>query len=140
MPSIEPLPGNLQALLPQLEALYTDIHAHPELSMQEMRTAGIAADRRAVSAASGSSASMAPTICGTAWNTAYASFVGTLAPLLREGRPQEAALAILPWSRENGHRARFLLLNEPVALFEDSPPPSVLIGSSPPGAIAPLAT
>jgi len=32
-------------LLPELERLYTDIHAHPELSMQETRTAGIAADR-----------------------------------------------------------------------------------------------
>src|SRR3954447_17028233 len=35
----------LDALLPALEALYTDIHAHPELSMQETRTAGLAADR-----------------------------------------------------------------------------------------------
>jgi hippurate hydrolase len=32
-------------LLPDLEALYEDIHAHPELSMQETRTAAIAADR-----------------------------------------------------------------------------------------------
>ncbi|HET8899913.1 MAG TPA: M20 family metallopeptidase [Rhodanobacteraceae bacterium] len=40
----ESLPGNLQDLLPQLEALYTDIHAHPELSMQEARTAGLAAE------------------------------------------------------------------------------------------------
>jgi hippurate hydrolase len=44
MPSTESLPGNLPALLPQLEALYTDIHAHPELSMQETRTASLAAD------------------------------------------------------------------------------------------------
>ena len=36
---------NLAALLPGLEALYKDIHAHPELSMQEVRTAGIAAER-----------------------------------------------------------------------------------------------
>jgi amidohydrolase len=36
---------NMGALLPGLEALYKDIHAHPELSMQETRTAGIAADR-----------------------------------------------------------------------------------------------
>jgi hippurate hydrolase len=35
----------LGALLPELEALYKDIHAHPELSMQETRTAGIAAER-----------------------------------------------------------------------------------------------
>src|SRR5438552_16465272 len=35
----------LGKLLPDLEALYKDIHAHPELSMHETRTAGIAADR-----------------------------------------------------------------------------------------------
>ena len=37
--------ANLQHLLPDLEALYTDVHAHPELSMQETRTAGLAADQ-----------------------------------------------------------------------------------------------
>jgi metal-dependent amidase/aminoacylase/carboxypeptidase family protein len=37
--------SKLQNLLPDLEALYKDLHAHPELSMQETRTAGIAADR-----------------------------------------------------------------------------------------------
>ncbi|HKO27855.1 MAG TPA: M20 family metallopeptidase [Solirubrobacteraceae bacterium] len=31
--------------LDDLEALYKDIHSHPELSMQEKRTAGLAADR-----------------------------------------------------------------------------------------------
>ncbi|UGB37309.1 M20 family metallopeptidase [Frateuria soli] len=36
--------GDLQGLLPALEKLYTDIHAHPELSMQETRTAALAAD------------------------------------------------------------------------------------------------
>src|SRR5690349_7645023 len=40
-PTLSGLPG----LLSDLEALYTDIHAHPELSMQETRTAGLAADR-----------------------------------------------------------------------------------------------
>ena len=30
--------ANLAGLLPDLEALYKDIHAHPELSMQETRT------------------------------------------------------------------------------------------------------
>src|SRR5690348_3488648 len=35
----------LASLLPDLEALYTDIHAHPELSMHETRTSGLAADR-----------------------------------------------------------------------------------------------
>lgn len=39
--TLSPLPG----LLADLEALYTDIHAHPELSMQEVRTSGLAADR-----------------------------------------------------------------------------------------------
>src|ERR1051325_10302041 len=34
----------LSELLPDLEAIYKDIHAHPELSMQEARTAAIAAD------------------------------------------------------------------------------------------------
>ena len=37
--------ANLDKLLPNLQALYKDVHAHPELSMQETRTAGIAADR-----------------------------------------------------------------------------------------------
>ncbi|MBP2310248.1 amidohydrolase [Azospirillum melinis] len=39
--------GGMKILLPDVEALYKDIHAHPELSMQETRTAGIAADRLA---------------------------------------------------------------------------------------------
>jgi len=41
----EVISGGLERLLPDLEKLYTDIHAHPELSMQETRTAGIAAAR-----------------------------------------------------------------------------------------------
>jgi amidohydrolase len=36
---------NVDDLLPDLEALYKDVHSHPELSMQEVRTAGLAADR-----------------------------------------------------------------------------------------------
>ena len=39
-----PILGNLDGLLPGLEAIYKDIHSHPELSMQENRTAGVAAD------------------------------------------------------------------------------------------------
>ena len=35
----------IRDLLPDIERVYTDIHAHPELSMQETRTAGVAADR-----------------------------------------------------------------------------------------------
>ncbi|MGH9587951.1 MAG: M20 family metallopeptidase [Acidobacteriaceae bacterium] len=42
-------PGNVLAglgkLLPDLESVYKDIHTHPELSMCETRTAGIAAER-----------------------------------------------------------------------------------------------
>lgn len=37
--------ANLGGLLPDLQALYKDLHAHPELSMQEKRTAGLAAER-----------------------------------------------------------------------------------------------
>src|SRR5438270_3191219 len=37
--------SRIRDLLPDLERVYTDIHAHPELSMQETRTAGVAADR-----------------------------------------------------------------------------------------------
>ncbi len=36
--------ASLATLLPELEAVYKDIHAHPELSMQETRTACIAAN------------------------------------------------------------------------------------------------
>src|SRR6516225_1879384 len=36
---------NLDRRLPELEALYKDVNAHPELSMQETRTAGLAAER-----------------------------------------------------------------------------------------------
>jgi hippurate hydrolase len=35
--------GHMGDVLPDIEALYKDIHAHPELSMQETRTAAIAA-------------------------------------------------------------------------------------------------
>ena len=38
------LPGPSADLLAKLESIYKDIHANPELSMQEQRTAGIAAD------------------------------------------------------------------------------------------------
>jgi len=37
--------SNLNALLPLLESIYKDLHSHPELSMQETRTAALAADR-----------------------------------------------------------------------------------------------
>jgi metal-dependent amidase/aminoacylase/carboxypeptidase family protein len=41
----DPVLKNLDRLIPDLEALYKDIHAHPELSMQETRTAALAAER-----------------------------------------------------------------------------------------------
>src|SRR5438045_19304 len=41
----DPRSASLHKLLPDLAALYKDIHSHPELSMQETRTAGIAAKR-----------------------------------------------------------------------------------------------
>jgi metal-dependent amidase/aminoacylase/carboxypeptidase family protein len=34
--------AKLRTLLPDLKSVYKDIHSHPELSMQENRTAGIA--------------------------------------------------------------------------------------------------
>ena len=37
--------GELDRLLPEIEALYKDVHAHPELSMQETRTADLAAEQ-----------------------------------------------------------------------------------------------
>src|ERR1700687_3530812 len=40
----EPILANLAGLLAELETIYKDIHSHPELSMQEERTAGVAAD------------------------------------------------------------------------------------------------
>jgi hippurate hydrolase len=38
------LDEDMNSLLPELEAVYKDIHRHPELSMQEFRTAKIASD------------------------------------------------------------------------------------------------
>jgi hippurate hydrolase len=43
------LSAKVQQMLPELEALYKDIHAHPELSMQEKRTAALAAQHLAAS-------------------------------------------------------------------------------------------
>ncbi len=44
-PARPPILRNLDTLLPNLETFYKDVHAHPELSMQEARTAGLAAER-----------------------------------------------------------------------------------------------
>ncbi|MDY0883313.1 M20 family metallopeptidase [Dongia soli] len=43
--STDTILDNVDGLLADLEAFYKDLHAHPELSMQETRTAGLAADR-----------------------------------------------------------------------------------------------
>src|SRR3954462_7998920 len=43
--SSDPALRSLDALLPDLAELYKDVHSHPELSMQETRTAKLAADR-----------------------------------------------------------------------------------------------
>ncbi|MBB3001381.1 hippurate hydrolase [Paraburkholderia tropica] len=43
-PLVETVAPAVDALLPELEAVYKDLHQHPELSMQEFRTAKIAAD------------------------------------------------------------------------------------------------
>ena len=43
--SSDPALRNLNGMLPDLEALYRDVHSHPELSMQETGTAKLAADR-----------------------------------------------------------------------------------------------
>lgn len=42
---IEAVAPDIGALLPELENLYRDIHQHPELSMQEFRTAALVAER-----------------------------------------------------------------------------------------------
>ena len=43
--SSDPALARLPGLLPEMEVLYIDVHAHPELSMQETRTVGLASER-----------------------------------------------------------------------------------------------
>jgi amidohydrolase len=45
MRSADQVLASLTKLMPDLEAFYMDVHAHPELSMQETRTAGLAAEQ-----------------------------------------------------------------------------------------------
>src|SRR5690242_5982850 len=52
--------SRIDGMLPQLETLYMDIHSHPELSMQENRTAALAADVSREVAAAEAAASGAP--------------------------------------------------------------------------------
>lgn len=46
-PLAKALDPHLDALLPELETIYKDLHRHPELSMQEVRTAKLAAEHLA---------------------------------------------------------------------------------------------
>lgn len=39
------LAGHIEQVLPTVEAIYKDLHQHPELSMQEVRTAGVIAQK-----------------------------------------------------------------------------------------------
>src|SRR5580698_4781262 len=41
----DPVLSKLDGMLSDLESLYKDVHSHPELSMQETRTSGLAAER-----------------------------------------------------------------------------------------------
>jgi amidohydrolase len=43
--SIESILANLDKIIPDLQAIYIDLHAHPELSTQEVRTANLAEER-----------------------------------------------------------------------------------------------
>lgn len=43
-PQVAAFDASIKALLPELERIYQDLHRHPELSMREVRTAGIAGD------------------------------------------------------------------------------------------------
>jgi hippurate hydrolase len=45
MAATDSITNDVSGILGDLEALYKDVHQHPELSMQEERTAGIAAER-----------------------------------------------------------------------------------------------
>lgn len=65
-------------------------------------------------------------ILAGAWNASYGSLARAMTPLLHDGRPREAALALPSWAGRDWRRARFLLLHEPVSLFEDAPPPEPL--------------
>lgn len=44
LPLAQALEDRFEAMAPALKAIYEDLHRHPELSMQETRSAGIAAD------------------------------------------------------------------------------------------------
>jgi AcrR family transcriptional regulator len=65
-------------------------------------------------------------VLATAWSRIHGGFVERLAPLLRAGRSEAAALAIAAWAREDVQRARFLLLNETGVLLDDPPPAALL--------------
>ena len=66
---------NLGKLLPDLEPLYKDIHAHPELSMHETRTAGIGRQRTL-------SSSCKTWLASSAWSDASSRGYDVLPPSL----------------------------------------------------------
>jgi len=61
-------------------------------------------------------------ILATAWLECHESFAAAIAAPLRAGQGLEAALSVVAWARGDRRRARFLLLNEIEALFEDPVP------------------
>jgi AcrR family transcriptional regulator len=65
-------------------------------------------------------------VLATAWIDVHDGFSARVLPRLETGRGLDAALALLAWARAERVRARFLLLNEPGALFDDAPPPDGL--------------
>lgn len=112
----------MRGLLPDLEALYKDIHAHPELSMQETRTATLAAgqndpatEQRVVGALSksfpGQVQEMLPTSAsedfgcfGTAWHVPSVFwFVGGTDPDLFDQAQKSGKLDEIP----TNHNPRF---------------------------------
>lgn len=63
-------------------------------------------------------------VLAAAWAAVHGAFVAQVDEPLRAGQGLDAALAVLTWARRDAVRARFLLLNEADALFEDGPPPA----------------
>jgi AcrR family transcriptional regulator len=63
-------------------------------------------------------------VLAAAWAAVHGAFVAQVSEPLGAGQGLDAALAVLDWARRDAVRARFLLLNEADALFEDGPPPA----------------
>ena len=65
-------------------------------------------------------------VLGTAWNAAYATFVAGAGAAAAGGAPPRGGAGHPALVAGEQRRARFLLLHEPVGLFEDTPPPAPL--------------